>query len=291
MELFSSHSDKLKRNMKSLFVFTLLLISCQLYAQEEEEARYIIPWEGFQEGSTEYMYGDNVVLRQKPSADSKAVDTLEIAQEITILKKSSETMLFNGKESNWYKVRTNGQVGYVLGGLISLDKVELDGDAYLVILAEDESGSKVRCRVVPAMGEFYGHEFPITNEMFQLRVTKNKGVRGVKHIVEIDQTAEACGMEGGIIYLFDTGIRLKSVLSCSSVSDAGAFWLHERLLFPEDREYSYDDGIVFEQEEGIYINDELGWTRSTINTLIIKWDGEELTPNVRELDLNTEPEY
>ena len=271
-------------------LFSLLIIGSAAFAQYENQ-RIVSSYYEFEEGNTELLYGDNVVFRSGPSSSSKALDTLEIATEVKIIQKSDEKAKINGLEWNWYKVKVGRKTGYVLGGLIALDHLHFDDVMYLVTVAGidrsiDEyeyTDYRVRTRVLGPTGDYYGHESKLNTNSFYIEATGNRGVEGIGHIFVINLFAEACGVDGGEIYLFNDGINLIEALSLSSVSDAGAFWYSETVIFPED-EHGWDGVVRYEREQGEYMSEDMDWTKATIHTLNLKWENGQFTPNVQEFE-------
>lgn len=272
--------------MKKLFILSVSLFVVTVVQAFDDNTRVITPYDDFEEGSIERMYGDNVILRKKPDVTSNALDTLSIGQEIEIVRKMEDTIRINGRRSNWYKVKVNGAVGYVAGGLISLDHREIDGDLYLVIYAQgDAYYSKVRCRVLRKDGEFYGREFQPNNDAFYLSVSGNRGIEGVENMLCIHLFAEACGVDGGQVYLFNDGERLIEAIHLSSVSDGGVFWFGEEIKFP-DESYWGTNVCVYEREYGEPINEELNLSRAVVHTMPIKWENGAFTPNPKDIDFD-----
>jgi hypothetical protein len=235
------------------------------------------------------LYGDNVVLRNEPYSTSEALDTLKIGTAIEIVHRIDAIAEFNGIEWYWYEVKVGRKTGYILGGLIALDRVQFDDAIYLVTVAGVKHSSdweyseyKVRTRVLTPSGDYYGHESKLNTNSFYLEVTGNRGIEGIEDIVVINLFAEACGVDGGHIYLFNDGSRLIEALRLSDVSDAGAFWFTESVIFPED-EGGWGE-THYKREYGEPMDQEYGWTRSTVNTLILRWEGDHFTPDIETFD-------
>lgn len=275
----------------SYILFSLsLALSLNTWAQYDNQ-RIVSSYFEFEEGSTEYLYGNNVVFRSEPSAASEPIDTLFIGQEIQIVRKMDETAKINGLDWNWYKVKIGRKTGYISGGLIALDRVVYDDVVYLVTMAGIDRSSgdyeyteyRVRTRVIRADGEYYGHESKLNTNAFYLEAFGSKGVKGVDNMLRINLFAEACGVDGGEIYLFNTGERLIEAANLSSVSDAGAFWFVESLTFPED-ERGYEDVVIYEREFGESMDESMNWTKATTHTLILKWEDDRFSPNIEEFE-------
>lgn len=278
--------------MKALLTILLLAITIVSKAQGDE-SRYLQVEFEFEEGSEELLYGDNVVLRKKANKDSKSLDTLSIGDKVTIVEMSNETVTVNGLESNWYKVKTNsGKMGYIAGGLISMDHQSIGEDTYLIILAgnsesEDPYSRKVRCRVLSNNGEFHGKELELTTWSFTMQVYDDREMEGVKNMVRINMMAEACGMQGSDIYLFNDGEKLIKAIELNNVSEAGLFWYDEMIKFP-DETYWGSNTCYYERELGEYINEELNISKAVTYGIPITWDNGAFSPNPKEIDFEGE---
>lgn len=270
--------------MKKLITVAFALVATFSFSQDYYGDRGIVSyWHEFKTDSTELLYGDNVVLRKKPSKDGRAIDTLSIGSEVTILKKTEEQITVNGKASHWYKVKTNTGTGFIAGGLIALDSREHNGGTYLVITAGPEDDQKFRVRYLKE-GDFYGKEGDLYTGAFQIAVTGGKGVDGIEGILTIELIAEACGVDGGQTYIFNDGEKLYNAIHCSSVGDGGVFWFGEELEFPEER--GWGDHITYEREYGESMDEELNHSRAVVNTLVLQWKDGALYPDISEIDFD-----
>jgi len=276
-----------------LVTFTLLQFVVFPSISQSEDQRIVSSYYEFEAGSTEYLHGDNVVFRSAPTPSSDAIDTLKIGTELQIIQKTEETAKMNGLEWNWYQVRVEGKKGYILGGLIALDRVDFGDAIYLFTVARIKQSSddweyfdyKVRTRVLDPSGEYYGHESKLNTNSFYAEATGNRGIEGIEHIVVIKLNAAACGVDEGEIYLFDDGTRLIEALQLSSVSDVGAFWFSESVIFPKDED-GWEGVVRYKREYGEPRDEEYDWTTSTIHTLNLRWEGDHFSPNIEEFEFD-----
>ena len=250
-------------------ILAFLSLAFSSFSQSDYEDQHIVgSYIDFEAGSKAYLYGDKVVFRSEPNAEAKALDTLSIGSEITIVHKTDHTTSLNGLDWNWYKVKVGRKSGYILSGLIALDRVKFENMTYLVTIAgvnhveEDYEYTdfKLRARSLQSNGEYYGHETDLPTSAFYITASDNRGLDGLKSMLVIHLYAEACGVDGGEIYLFNNGERLYTGLSLSNVADAGAFWFNER-------------GLVFGKTWTLPDKDSLSakrlaesWLPSTMNT-------------------------
>jgi len=103
----------------------------------------------------------------------------------------------------------------------------------------------------------------------------------------INLLAEACGVDGGEIYLFNEDGRLKPAITVSKVVDGGVFWFSENLTFPDD-ERTYIEDVYYERELGQSIDEELQITRAVIYNIVLKWEDGKFTPDVSEYNFDEE---
>lgn len=270
----------------AIFLFLILFSNVVLSQRYDYEGhRLCTPDFEFEEGSKEVLYGDNVTLRKQPSKDAAAIDTLDIGTEVKILKKMDEKVTVNGLETNWYKVKCNKGTGYIAGGLIALDSKDYNGGKYMVITAKADDRDKVRVRYLKD-GEYYGKERDLYTYTFYITTQGNKGVEGIESMLLINLFAEACGVDGGISYIFNDGEKLIDAIHCSSIGDAGAFWFNEELKFPED--LGWGTSIIYERELGQPVDEEMLWSRSVINTVTLEWVDGKFVPDVSEMEFDEE---
>lgn len=273
--------------MRLFYIFLVLIVSSfQILAQDDYE-RVAYPYKFFEKGTTQYMYGDNVVLRSEPNVEAKAIDTLSIGTSLVIMNQTNQEVTINGFTTIWYKVKVGRKLGYVAGNLIAASHILSEGKLYMAIYAQNNEYMKLRCRVLKADGEYYGHEIDLPTSSFYIDTKTAKSLEGVENVLVVNLFAEACGVDGGEILLFDTGSKLFKAIHLSRVSDAGVFWFREQLLFPEDEGGVYDS-FVFEREYGEFMDEELMWTKSTTNSIYIQWKGDHFEPDIVNMEFGEE---
>lgn len=271
----------------SILLFCLLLAIVNGLKAQDENTRILSSNYTFETGSSQLLYGDRVVLRKEPNSTSEALDTLIIGTEIKIIEKTKETMFFNGLESNWYKVKFGKKSGYILGGLIALDHREIDDVKYLVTMAARDEQYFVRARVLNPDDTFFGHESNLNTDGFYLEVFDNRGLEGLGNMLVIELYAEACGVDGGAIYLFNDGLKLTDAIHIARVADGGAFWFNETLTFPTDED-GFEGVVYYERHSGETLDDDMEQTREVINTVVLRWKNGQFYPNVDEMDFGND---
>ncbi|CAN0602027.1 unnamed protein product, partial [Ectocarpus sp. 12 AP-2014] len=113
--------------MKNVFLIVLLSVNCVL-AQDNS---YHYPNFDLKIGGQYFLFGDNVKFRTAPDTNSEVIALLTIGSSVEIIEKSNKILSYNGMDSPFYKVSHKGKTGYILGGLISLEKQEYEDYTYL----------------------------------------------------------------------------------------------------------------------------------------------------------------
>lgn len=77
-----------------------------------------------------YIFGNNVIIREKPSIKSKVVMILNAGTKLCKTSKTKISSIFFKRFDYWYKITSNGKTGFVWGGLItdSVLYVNIDND-------------------------------------------------------------------------------------------------------------------------------------------------------------------
>jgi hypothetical protein len=130
---------------------------------------------------------------------------------------------------------------------------------------------------------FLSGELSLETSAFSLDVFDDRGVEGIDHILYVNYYAEACGVNGGGVYLFYDGEQLAEAMDISSVADGGVFWFSEDLIFPDD-EKGEEGYIIYEREHGESMDENMLWDRTVSNRVYLKWENGQFTPDISELD-------
>ncbi|WP_216359360.1 SH3 domain-containing protein [Sediminicola luteus] len=233
----------------------------------------------FKTGDTAYLFGNNVKLRTQPNTDSNLVGLLEIGQKVEILELTNETMEFEGINRPWYKVKSGEEVGYVLGGLLSLTKKYEGKYEYVMVFRKDADQLQLMVRLVnvKSPADYSEIILPLTTPEFYVNLSENKGLESVDGILQIDYMAEACGVDGGGEFLFAYENRLVHAISYSSIGDGGIYSLDEAYSFPIDHGEE-SDLIMYTYEEQTTEDDELLWEETKSIKRMLRWEGKKLNP-------------
>ena len=234
-----------------------------------------------------YLFGDNVKLRKSPSTNSEIITLLKIGEPLKIVEKSTETLMYNGIDSPWYKVKYNNQQGYVIGGLISATEKKDGNVRFLFNFEIEDSKLYVTTRVLTDTTSKYFEnksEFRGDNYLFTIHFYDNKGIEDINNILFVNYVPESCGANSGGYYLFLDDNGLYKVLDLRSGADIG-FWESETLIFPNDPN-GEKDKIIFLKEDGQYPDDEESddepiWEKTSSIKIDLKWVDSKVSPNPR----------
>ncbi|MDW5290873.1 SH3 domain-containing protein [Formosa sp. PL04] len=244
-----------------------------------QDTKYFSTNTEFDKGEIAFMFGNDVKLREQPNTESDVLSLLRIGEQIEILEKSDATMEFDGMESPWYKIKTKDKEGYVLGSLISLDRVFDKNLVYLISLKKDDSRLFLKTRVLEPNLEFKENISELSTWQFSIKASGNKGIENIKSIFEIDYLAEACGVDGGGMYLFYDGNELIKAIDYTQVSDAGLYWFMEEYTFPNDED-GVKGKIIYKSDSGETKEYDTEWTESTVTRRLLEWNGKEIFPKI-----------
>ena len=261
--------------MNKIIIFLLLITNFSF----SQETKYHNPYLDLKNGEYYYLFGNDVKFRILPDTNSEVIQLLKIGTEIQIIEKSSEILNYNGIESPFYKIKYNDKTGYILGGLISLEKRNFNNSKYLFTYKKNDDNFSVIIRHINEKSELTESVSELITHEFSIDIFDNKGIEGVENILFINYLAEACGIDGGGIFFFQTENELKKVFEITQVSDAGVYWLSENLIFPTD-EKGIKGKIVYEKELGEYKDEETNWFEITKVSRELEWEDGEILPKL-----------
>lgn len=258
------------------FLILLLLSSTIGFAQEP---KYLSENYEFEVGDIVYLFGNDVKLRDSPDTESNVLSLLKIGTEIKILEKTDDSMLFEGIDSPWYKVKYENKTGYVLGALISMDKQRYNSITYLIALKKEGSELFLKTRVLENDKNYTENTVSLATHIFTTTAYGNRGLTNVKSVFGINYMAEACGVDGGGIYLFYNDGQLIKAIAYSQISDAGIYWFHEDYIFPTDEEGTQGK-IAYSKEYGETKEEETEWIEIKKTKRLLEWKNNKIFPKI-----------
>lgn len=266
--------------MKKLFLFCIL-ISTLSVAQSPQFHNFHLP---LANSSTYALFGDQVKFRAEPDSKSEVLALLKIGSEVQIIEKTEITLFYNGIESPFYKVKYQEQEGYILGGLIAIEKKTFDAQTYLFAFKLDKENIILSIRMLNANSEFIEQDVVLVTPQFNIKITDNRGLDTVDTIIYINYLADACGIDGGGIYLFRTEDRLVKAIELIEVADGGVFWFTEALIFPNETD-GVQSKLVYRKEYGESIDEESNWVEVEKVSRELEWIDGQIFPKLEnEMD-------
>ena len=256
-----------------LSILTILTIC--LFTNAQEKPLCIYDECGFEPGQIVYLFGDQVQLREAPTLKSKVLKRLPIGTRLVIQEKHENSWPYKGVDHHFYKVAYNNMEGYVLGGLIALEKKTINTIMHLFGYSRTGDEDYLLIRSLKNDGSFTEKATRLANGQFYLSALGNKGLPNIEEILFVDYLAEACGVEGGGIYLFQQEGALHQVARLSQVSDAGAYYFWEEFIFPDDN-HGIPGKIRYKKEMGENLDESSHWKKTSKETKILVWNNLNL---------------
>lgn len=256
-----------------LSILTILTICLFTHAQDKLQCSYEDC--DFNPGEVVYLFGHQVQLREAPTTEAKVLKTLPIGTHMVILEKHENSWRYKGIDSHYYKVDYKGTEGYVLGGLLALDKKTIKGITHFFGRAKIGEVDHLLIRTPQKDGSFTEKSLRLANGQFYLSSLGTKGLPDIDGILLVDFVSESCGTEGGGIYLFQESGQLYTVASLSQVSDAGAYYHWEELIFPDD-EHGVAGKIRYKKEVGEFYDEVAEWQKKSTETKLMVWSKDTL---------------
>ncbi|MBS9461891.1 SH3 domain-containing protein [Flagellimonas sp. 389] len=258
--------------LTSLFIFSFGM------AQEN----FHCPWDscGFKPGDKVYLFGNDVKLRTAPDTKSKVLELLKIGEWVEIIEKTSSSWPYKGFDSPFYKVKYDDMTGYIIGGLLSLEKKTMNNTNYFFAYSREDDILFLNIRNIKD-GDYVENKVQLANPNIMVKAIGNQGLENLNDILYIDYISEACGMEGGSVYFFAHDKGLSKVAELSAISEAGQFSYSETFVFP------YDEGgvpgkIVYRNESHVIYEEDSNWSKSSSEIRELSWTDGKLVPDFRE---------
>ncbi len=256
-----------------LSILTILTIC--LFANAQEKPHCIYEDCGFDPGQIVYLFGDHVQLREAPTTESKVLKTLAIGGRVIVHEKHENSWRYKGVDHHFYKVDYKGIKGYVLGGLLALERKTINNVVHLFGRAKNNDEDYLLIRTLQEDRSFKEKSTRLHNGQFYLTDLGTKGLPNIEGALLVDYLAEACGAEGGGIYLFQQEGELHQVARISQVSDAGAYYFWEEFIFPEDA-HGVAGKIRYKKEVGESYDENALWKKKSIETKELVWANKGL---------------
>lgn len=243
---------------------TLVFIcaSSLIAAAQEEPAAYAVVNDSFlwnkSTGDDAYVLADIAYIRDSPSLQGKVLDSLSVGTSVRILSEGYNNMLIKDFYAPWHKVayRVGNQKkeGFIWLGLIALQaNHDQKGNLWLYGFnkyqnrsIDEEYLQLCEVKLLNPQYELIGKTSFLINlgeqSFTEAKVLGDMGLEGLSAIYRISFLGEACGIASNYYYLGWTGSEFLSLPGKTSVSDAGVYYMEEKLLFPS--EHNLDPNLI-----------------------------------------------
>ncbi len=267
--------------MKANFYITALSCLFTFYFGISQEKEHC-PENGydFQVGEQVYVFGNNVKLRSAPKTESKVLELLRIGEWVEIIEKTEFSWPYKGYDSPFYKVKYDTMEGYIIGGLLSLEKKTVGDNQYFFAFSKAGERSYLNVRHLDK-GKYAEQKIPLSHTNVSIHVLENKGIDEIDNILYVDYHSSAGGAEDGGIYFFVQGNQLHYIGELSQVSDSGSYFNSEKFIFPDDKN-GIPGAILFKKDRGELLDEATEWVQTSTETRKLQWIEGRLIPNFRE---------
>lgn len=278
------------------YLSLLLICVCSLVgAAQEQPAAYAVDdnfnlWnKGI--GDDAYIFADIAYIRDYPSLQGKVLDSLEAGVSVRILSEGYNNMLIKDFYAPWHKVEyrvgKQKKQGFIWLGLIALNgNYDPLGNLWLYGFnkypnrsQDEEDYALCQVKLLSPQKEIIGSTSYLVYLMGQsyteAKVMDNMGLEGLTAIHRVAFNGEACGIPSNYYYIGWTGSEFLSLPGKSSVSDAGVYYMEEKLLFPS--EHHLDQNLIIKDiVEGEVIDFDAEVLDYKVNKQRIKyyWNGK-----------------
>lgn len=234
----------------------------------------------FEPGEQVYVFGNNVKLRSAPKIESEVLEFLKIGEWVQIVEKTEFSWPYKGYDSPFYKVKYDDVTGYILGGLLAIEKKNLNAMDYFFAFSKEGNHNFLNIRNV-VEGSYLEQKVPLSHTNIAIHTIGDRGIPNLDGILFVDYIADACGIESGGIYLFAHSNELTKVAELSEISDAGVFYRSERFIFPDDQG-GIPGKIFFKKEQGENLDEASLWTKTFVETRQLSWVDGKLIPDYQQ---------
>ncbi|WP_426477458.1 SH3 domain-containing protein [Chryseobacterium sp. CBSDS_008] len=238
--------------MKTLWT-ALFLLMLQFFAAQENEA-YADGIFSFEENKTQKIFTDWTRVRSDPGVNAQIVDSLQVNQQVMILKKENGVLKLGERSANWYKISyqkgENTLEGYLWGGNLCVGYRNKNGYDFLFGLSkiidrknkeynETEKQNIAGIKMMEGntlIDEVYfdtGKGEELSSAAFNIESSHK--LQNVEFTLKAMVSGEACGIASYDQYVLFKDRKLITLPQLMNVGDAGAYYHSEEYVFPNDK--------------------------------------------------------
>ncbi len=241
-----------------------------------------------EEVSYQYLLADKVFLRDCPTTDCKKRAVLDIGSKLILWEKSKNQETINGITSNWYRVSTADQKGWLWGGFIAQHSFgsQAEPNVKFVFGLEsslvDPNGVQVKSYQMRAFKQgIQLDKIVFAAKEIQPWGVKNIGNKGLYNVEDIITLFTPCndsfGCATNMNYMFWNNGKFYHVANLVETLDA-AYSESEAFIFPSDMEGK--TGKIIKRSGKLdsqqAIDDTSGKIKRKMTETYYIWDGYKL---------------
>ena len=278
--------------MKKGIIIILLLSLFQSFSQEKSYQNYY--WNG-KENYKAIVGVKNCYVRINPDASSTLLDSLQIGNEIKVIKSTDNDYKIKGVNVSWVEIEyTNkkgiASKGYLWKGFLALGYFKKSDLTYLTMIEKVELNKEnglddfaIMIKILNNQNSVLGQKTIIKNlgeaSLFENKTIGGFGLSNVIGIYRIGFLGEACGIASTIYYFVWNGTKISMLPDKYYDGEASFSYHNENFIFPKEKG-GKPDTVIKVVEEGEN-TDETGEQLHSIYNVtlwkeIYKWDGEKV---------------
>lgn len=238
--------------MKTLWT-ALFLLMLQFFTAQENEV-YADGIFSFEENKTQKIFTDWTRVRLDPGVNAQIVDSLQVNQQVMILKKENAVLKLGERNANWYKISyqkgDNILEGYVWGGNLCVGYRNKNGYDFLFGLSKtidrkNKEFNEIEKQNIAGIKVMEGNT--LIDEVYfdtgkgeelssgSFNIESSHKLQNVEFTLKAGVSGEACGIAGYDQYVLFKDKKLIALPQLMNVGDAGAFYHSEEFAFPNDK--------------------------------------------------------
>lgn len=257
------------------FLVLLLISFFYINSFAQEDRVFEVNEISFAEGTDYVLFGNDVKLRELPSTSAAVKKILSINTKVTIVEIVTEKDKYNYNGINWfwYKVKANGDYGYIVGGLLAFYTLDYNNSQYVFSLKKEDNEYFLLTRLIESTNTYKEIQNKLITSSFNIKTSPNKGLEEISHMLIVSSFTEACGVIGEDFYIFNSKDSISKGLKTNYMGDGGIAWLSEDAIFPND-ENGKKGKIIIRSEVGSVDEENGNFTEIKITSKEFEWKGE-----------------
>jgi hypothetical protein len=235
------------------------------FSNAQEEVYSTIPYdfgrwigEGYMvpDGDKAYVFADACNVRKEPKPNAEIVGKLYIGTEVEILRRMEVELTLNGVESTWLKVKSDTIVGYVWGGTLTNQVLELP-DKRLALWGITKYVDTDTSRFATASIRIAANKVMVSSVEFRsvggvdgkngyLQLFETPLLDSVTLCLGFNSSGYSCGAYSYIYYVVEVNGKLQNIAYGFGMGDSGMLYDSRDIIFPlkseEDdlKDYHYE---------------------------------------------------